>query len=808
MQQSGQPFIISTQLDSPITTASQGSLGGGWPLAFVSPSSQLGERPGNVYVRFSREANSSVAEVYMLPDPDGDTQRLHALLCTSTGISRDAPVPAFLGLAPIWGIEDVLSASLSGQNGEADSAGTSVAQAERDSATPAQSFAALFNITGLSRDCLYYAGNGLQWSLQQGELIIPAPPSTVFTALLSSTGRESGTSSRRRLAQESDSVPSTSAALFVNSQNVSSMQMAYDSSAAPNITSVVPSTISAAASQVIEIHGEGFSGNVSDTLVWLGSRGCYVRTVSAVKITCRARGGGTFGTLSISVKTGGVFAGGDVSVTGVLYISAISRAYGSLAGGSVLEISGEGFADELGIVTTNFVSIGLPPAAPCRVLSATQNRIVCQTEPAGRMHTGAIPERLNPLEVSVNGIYAQCRAPAVCTPGCKSTAAAESGSGKCCSFDVPDPANTELMPFIGDDQQYGADNCSFYYTRHATANVTAFSAVATAADGLLLNGSMLNTSGVYAVPLAAEDVSRWINPYSEDNLPEAVMLPNMWAEGGAQPPGLRALTVTESNLTHITAAIPEDLVMGLYQIVVWAASSGAAVMPTLQDPLLRVNAQMVGIEPSSLPSSGGLVRITGTGFPGDREKVMLEGKGQQWLVVSSNATSITAYSQGMLSSNLASFSLSTSNLPADCAKQMSACPPPIIALFNLEISAALAEIVAFRQEGSGAEAVLTVQTTAEAGMTTQAYLAEHSVMVMFGLEQLTAEVNIINETTASITIAQGTIAELPASPGSGHPIYVIVDGNTTAGLRPSVHVPLTISSVSPELGVLVFSYTN
>jgi hypothetical protein len=135
-----------------------------------------------------------------------------------------------------------------------------------------------------------------------------------------------------------------------------------------------------------------------------------VRTATATTITCRARGGGTFGTLPILVQVHGEFATGSVAVNGVLEIHSVDPAYGSLQGGTVVTIRGAGFAMDGSVFSTNFVSIGTFPAAPCRVLHASWDTIVCQTEPAGHMHTGAIPGEANPLEISVNGIYAQCLA--------------------------------------------------------------------------------------------------------------------------------------------------------------------------------------------------------------------------------------------------------------------------------------------------------------------------------------------------------------------------------------------------------------
>lgn len=557
--------------------------------------------------------------------------------------------------------------------------------------------------------------------------------------------------------------------------------------------------------QIIHIQGQGFSANVTDTHVWLGSRGCYVRSVTTTTITCRARGGGTFGPLPITVKTGGVFAASSVSVTGVLYISAISQAYGSLAGGSILEISGDGFADEYGTVTTNFVSIGLPPAAPCRVLSASPTRIMCQTEPAGRMHAGALPERLNPLEVSVNGVYAQCRAPPVCTPGCNSTMASEGGAEKCCNFQVPDPSQMDPLPFIGDDQGYGADNCSFYYTKHATPNVTGFTPHVAAGGELTINVSMYGMHEVYAIPMAEADVTRWMNAYREDSDgPEAVMLPDLWAEPLFGGSGLLNFPVTRRSSTHVSAAIPEDIAMGSYQIVVWIASLGAAIMPTRQGPLVQVSAQLLSIQPAALPRSGGMIVVYGTGFPRNPHQISLVGHGFRWEVLNSTATMITAYSPGGPLQPNPPFSLTV--VPAhlevgDCDAEQSECPLPVIAPFELGIGIEEAVITAVHQAAPGAEVVMSVRANSDLGVTTEAYLTNRSVTVMLGMEALAMEVVIINETDASITISKGTVAELPASPG-GHSIFVMVDGSMVSGISPVVHVPLSVTSVSPSLGVV------
>lgn len=548
--------------------------------------------------------------------------------------------------------------------------------------------------------------------------------------------------------------------------------------------------------------GEGFSTDADSTTVWVKDQECYVRSANTTAIVCRARGGGTFGVLPITVRTGGAFAASNVSVTGELYISSISKSYGSLAGGSVLEISGAGFADDLGVITTNFVSIGLPPAAPCRVLSAEPSRIVCQTEPAGRMHAGAIPEILNPLEVSVNGIYAQCRAPPACTRGCNSTEAARDGT-KCCSFSVPDPESTEPPAFIDDNQGIGADDCAFYYTKHATPNVTALGRNASAAAGgeLVVHGSMLEGCGVYVVPAAEGDAVRWINPYREEGeAPEAVMLPDM---AGVTAVTLRELSVLTSNGTHLVAAIPDDLTMGSYQVVVWNSSIGASVMPRRQAPFVDVMAQMLTVHPNVLPVAGGMVSITGTGFPLDPADIVLQSNGMSWVVLSADATTVTAYSPRNYgdSGQTLRMVLSRQSDAQACDFSPSNCNPSATAQFELPIQGAAPRITAITQTSAGEAVVMTLQEPTDSSTIGADYLTDQSVKVMFGIHELTA---VVDTADMSITIPQEQVAQLPASPVTGHPVFVMIDGNMTSEMQPFVNVSLSISTVSSAVGALMF----
>lgn len=112
--------------------------------------------------------------------------------------------------------------------------------------------------------------------------------------------------------------------------------------------------------QVITITGTGFDeSNIDAHRIWVGPKECYVRSVTANTITCRARGAGTFGELPIFALVGAQFASGSLFVTGKLEIHSISHERGSQQGGTILTIDGAGFAVEGSVFSTNFVSIGV-----------------------------------------------------------------------------------------------------------------------------------------------------------------------------------------------------------------------------------------------------------------------------------------------------------------------------------------------------------------------------------------------------------------------------------------------------------------
>lgn len=250
--QSGEPYFVSASLGAPIVASPRGSLAGGWSLQFNSSSEQLGKSPTNLYLRFRSESTYNAAEVYMLPDPQGNTGRVHALICASAVNSSALPVLPFLGLQAAQS-DNADDSSLSGngagaESGAAGSSGsTTDTQGLSKARTPWQTIAGEFNITGLPSGCRYYAGHGLNWSLSVSQLVMPAPPKAVFEALHAAANE---TSSSDGSGQAADRNAPVTVDLFLNSRSVSSTHVEYVFTG-PNVTSVAPQTISAASSQVI-----------------------------------------------------------------------------------------------------------------------------------------------------------------------------------------------------------------------------------------------------------------------------------------------------------------------------------------------------------------------------------------------------------------------------------------------------------------------------------------------------------------------------------------------------------------------------
>eukprot|EP00892_Ulva_mutabilis_P008263 jgi/Ulvmu1/5809/UM025_0065.1 len=491
------------------------------------------------------------------------------------------------------------------------------------------------------------------------------------------------------------------------------------------------------------------------------------------------------------------------------------------------------------------------------------------------MHAGASEEYLNPLEVSVSGIYAQCLAPPVCAPGCdpslgpgrpnagfygdgdgqyggtggrygqptasgygmygghgtfagsspnRSPGTYGAGSyggygtyggygspafaGACCPFDVPDPLSIEPLAFIGDDQGYGADNCAFYYTRHATPNITAISPHTLTHGTLQIEGSGLGHIGisVYLIPMAESEVDRWMNPYRQAmDPPEAIKLPDMWSPDGVDHLMLQLDLQTSSK---VVALVPRDVEAGTYLPVIWSQETGAGQYAISSNtfgattlPLVRVHPRIEEVQPPALTSSGGMITIIGAGFPSEVDLVRVEGKGGRWIVLEASPTMITAYTPRWLYADGPSLAMSVKGIPdedLECEIAQEMCTYYAEAASWDMIIEPETRVSSVYQEAPGAPVMVSIEKYSGGTVATDKVLANRTVQVMFGPDIVPAE---IDATAGNVTITRATLANLPASPAEGHTMVILIDGMAAAGQEPRIHVPLRITSISSNTGV-------
>ena len=249
----------------------------------------------------------------------------------------------------------------------------------------------------------------------------------------------------------------------------------------------------------------------------------------------------------VTVRVGSKGASADkVYVTGVLQIDSITPNTGSTEGGTIVRIRGKGFAMDNQTLATNYISIGYFPAAPCRILSASYDLIVCQTEPAGRMHMGASAGKLNALELDSGGTYARCNIPelevsyVVVVDDIRDFEAcdAETDPDDCPpSVPVLQVTLDNIPGVVG-----GPDNCVFYYTEYATPEITDIGGMPDAENLVTINGNRLGDSlaSVFLWEFTGTGAQqRWLNFYSEVSCLRTVRSRNVMVIVGRGPYAVR-----------------------------------------------------------------------------------------------------------------------------------------------------------------------------------------------------------------------------------------------------------------------------
>jgi len=177
----------------------------------------------------------------------------------------------------------------------------------------------------------------------------------------------------------------------------------YSDSHTPQVETLTPGVIASSGSTVIEISGWGFSDVPEENIIYFDDIACPVQKSNETSILCelRALPAGTY-SMSLQVCNmtnsrcfGNALVSKDVeNVEVTAALTGISPSNGSIAGGTLVTISGYGFNNESSSVTVSFVTSG-----NCIVIDTQQDSITCVTAPS--------KEGVYDIEVLINGLEVQ-----------------------------------------------------------------------------------------------------------------------------------------------------------------------------------------------------------------------------------------------------------------------------------------------------------------------------------------------------------------------------------------------------------------
>jgi hypothetical protein len=144
----------------------------------------------------------------------------------------------------------------------------------------------------------------------------------------------------------------------------------------PQIDYVTPTNL-IGLSNVLSFYGKGFPLQAADVTVTIGNQTCDVISLTQYSLQCRVGPliAGVHGISLIVRPSGNAVFGIDAvkSVSSLALVSGISPIEGSLYGGTIVTITGNGFDSRPGQTT---VRIGL---YECAVQQVTNNKITCIT---------------------------------------------------------------------------------------------------------------------------------------------------------------------------------------------------------------------------------------------------------------------------------------------------------------------------------------------------------------------------------------------------------------------------------------------
>lgn len=148
----------------------------------------------------------------------------------------------------------------------------------------------------------------------------------------------------------------------------------FSSSGTPVLTSISPQK--GASGTEVTLTGSGFSANVPEVNVTIGGSICYVISSNLTTIKCTA-GQSIGGSREVVVRIGNKgfaeHSGGQIAFTYRVSVNRIQPARGSIGGGTLVTINGDGFG-----LTSNASSVAIGGSI-CNVLNSSLTEISCVT---------------------------------------------------------------------------------------------------------------------------------------------------------------------------------------------------------------------------------------------------------------------------------------------------------------------------------------------------------------------------------------------------------------------------------------------
>jgi hypothetical protein len=321
-----------------------------------------------------------------------------------------------------------------------------------------------------------------------------------------------------------------------------------------------------------------------------------------------------------------------------------------------------------------------------------------------------------------------------------------------------------------------------------------------------------------------EEVERWMNPYNALDNNSPVKLPVLLeiSATAAMPDGMVAGSVLQRTPGSIEVKIPPDLESGYYLPIVIVGRWGAAQYPSNStDITVFVAGRIDTVSPKKLSYYGGVVTLTGTGFPTDPSRFQLFGYGATWTILHADPTTIVAFSGYAYQED--SFQLMPLQPhPADAFAappnpyykqgyhgtycRQSSCMmslswngeylPRVLSILPLEPDSGWPAV-----DISSGEDIQMKMSVPHSGN-----LTNDSIMLLLnGQHRIPVNMTILDEYTVQVVVAQSSLASLPGTNSfHGHQAKLMVDGSPAFILDSypdfMLRAPLSISGISSTEG--------